>query len=155
MKNKRLKFNSGELVYYKDFDKLNTQTKFSTDKYGKVNYNINTGTDTTRLNLNKTTLTNVKIIKNILTNIIPHKINLKLPNDLEIMNKKVCGILQEIIYKDEIKFLIIGVGININSSPKLKEYETTYINKYNNKINRSKMVHFIKNKFENKYSYYA
>jgi hypothetical protein len=54
MKNKRLKFNSGELVYYKDFDKLNTQTKFSTDKYGKVNYNINTGTDTTRLNLNKT-----------------------------------------------------------------------------------------------------
>ena len=108
-----------------------------------------------RLNLNKTTLINVKIIKNILTNIIPHKINLKLPNDLEIMNKKVCGILQEIIYKDEIKFLIIGVGININSSPKLKEYETTYINKYNNKINRSKMVHFIKNKFENKYSYYA
>jgi len=54
MKNKRLKFNSGELVYYKDFDKLNTQTKFSTDKYGRVNYNINTGTDTTRLNLNKT-----------------------------------------------------------------------------------------------------
>ena len=41
MKNKRLKFNSGELVYYKDFDKLNTQTKFSTDKYGKINYNIN------------------------------------------------------------------------------------------------------------------
>ena len=54
MKNKRLKFNSGQLVYHKNFDKLNTQTKFSTDKYGKVNYNINTGTDTTRLNLNKT-----------------------------------------------------------------------------------------------------
>ena len=54
MKNKRLKFNSGELVYYKDFDKLNTQTKFSTDKYGKVDYNINTGTNKTRFNINKT-----------------------------------------------------------------------------------------------------
>jgi len=54
MKNKRLKFNSGELVYYKDFDKLNTQTKFSTDKYGKVDYNINTGTNQTRFNMNKT-----------------------------------------------------------------------------------------------------
>ena len=54
MKNKRLKFNSGQLVYHKNFDKLNTQTKFSTDKYGKVNYNINTGTDKIRFNLNKT-----------------------------------------------------------------------------------------------------
>ena len=54
MKNKRLKFNRGELVYYKDFDKLNTQTKFSTDKQGNVNYNINSGTDKTRINLNKT-----------------------------------------------------------------------------------------------------
>tara|TARA_R100000544_G_scaffold36601_2_gene25238 strand:- start:730 stop:999 length:270 start_codon:yes stop_codon:yes gene_type:complete len=54
MKNKRLKFNSGELVYHKDFNNLNTKTKFSTTKDGKINYNINTGTDKTRLNLNKT-----------------------------------------------------------------------------------------------------
>ena len=66
------------------------------------------------LNLKKITFTNLKIIKNILKNIVPYKINIKLPNDLKIMNKKVCGILQEIIYYNEIKFLIIGVGININ-----------------------------------------
>ena len=71
------------------------------------------------------------------------------------MNKKVCGILQEIIYYNEIKFLIIGVGINIKSSPIIKEYETTYINKYNNKINKFKIINFIKNNFEKKYSYYA
>ena len=71
------------------------------------------------------------------------------------MNKKVCGILQEIIYFNEIKFLIIGVGINIKSSPTIKEYETTYINKYNNKINKFKIINFIKNNFEKKYSYYA
>ena len=71
------------------------------------------------------------------------------------MNKKVCGILQEIIYYNEIKFLIIGVGINIKSSPAIKEYETTYINKYNNKIKKSKIINFLKNNFEKKYSYYA
>ena len=107
------------------------------------------------LNLKKITFSNLKIIKNILKNIVPYKINIKLPNDLEIMNKKVCGILQEIIYYNEIKFLIIGVGINIKSSPTIKEYETTYINKYNNKINKSKIINFIKNNFEKKYSYYA
>ena len=83
------------------------------------------------LNLKKITFSNLKILKNILKNIVPYKINIKLPNDLNIMNKKVCGILQEIIYYNEIKFLIIGVGINIKSSPTIKEYETTYINKYN------------------------
>ena len=30
-----------------------------------------------------------------------------------------------------------------------------YINKYNNKINKSKIINFIKNNFEKKYSYYA
>ncbi len=107
------------------------------------------------LNLKKITFSNLKIIKNILKKIVPYKINIKLPNDLVIMNKKVCGILQEIIYYNEIKFLIIGVGINIKSSPTIKEYETTYINKYNNKIDKSKIINFIKNNFEKKYSYYA
>ena len=107
------------------------------------------------LNLKKITFSNLKIIKNILKNIVPYKINIKLPNDLNIMNKKVCGILQEIIYYNEIKFLIIGVGINIKSSPTIKQYETTYINKYNNKINKFKIINFIKNNFEKKYSYYA
>ena len=107
------------------------------------------------LNLKKITFSNLKIIKNILKNIVPYKISIKLPNDLKIMNKKVSGILQEIIYYNEIKFLIIGVGINIKSSPTIKEYETTYINKYNNKINKFKIINFIKSNFEKKYFYYA
>ena len=76
------------------------------------------------LNLKKITFSNLKIIKNILKNIVPYKINIKLPNDLKIMNKKVCGILQEIIYYNEIKFLIIGVGINTVSYTHLRAHET-------------------------------
>jgi len=37
-----------------------------------------------------------------------------------------------------------------NPKPLLK-----YKNKYNNKINKSKIINFIKNNFEEKYSYYA
>ena len=51
---------------------------------------------------------------------------IKWPNDILIENKKVSGVL--IQYIDN--FLIIGIGINIKSSPKLIKYETTYLNKY-------------------------
>lgn len=51
---------------------------------------------------------------------------IKWPNDILIENKKVCGVLIEYVNN----FIIIGIGINIKSSPKLIKYETTYLNKY-------------------------
>lgn len=54
---------------------------------------------------------------------------IKWPNDILIENKKVCGVLIEYVNN----FIIIGIGINIKSSPKLTKYETTYLNKYLNK----------------------
>ena len=45
-------------------------------------------------------------------------ISLKYPNDLLLNGKKFCGILQEMITLNNRKYLIIGIGININSSPK-------------------------------------
>ena len=56
------------------------------------------------------------------------KINLKFPNDILINNKKVCGLLQEIVTFNNKKFLIIGIGINVISSPNIKnKYKTTNI----------------------------
>ena len=56
------------------------------------------------------------------------KISFKSPNDLLINEKKICGILQEIITLNENKYLIIGIGINIISSPIIDEnYKTTNI----------------------------
>ena len=67
-------------------------------------------------------------IRNILKKYRIKNLSLKWPNDLYINNKKVCGILQEsIVFKKF--FLIIGIGINIQSSPKIKKYPTTYLNK--------------------------
>ena len=54
------------------------------------------------------------------------KISFKWPNDVFIDKKKVCGILQEIITSNGKNFLVIGIGINIVSSPKIyKKYKAT------------------------------
>ena len=53
------------------------------------------------------------------------KIKLKLPNDILINKKKVCGILQEVVQKKGIKYLIVGVGLNLVKSPYIKDYPTT------------------------------
>ena len=56
------------------------------------------------------------------------KISLKFPNDIFVSGKKICGILQELITSDSKKFLIIGIGINIVSSPKINNnYQATSI----------------------------
>ena len=48
------------------------------------------------------------------------KATFKWPNDLLINGKKFCGILQELITFETKKFLIIGIGLNIVSNPKLE-----------------------------------
>ena len=97
------------------------------------------------LNLKKITFSNLKIIKNILKNIVPYKINIKLPNDLKIMNKKVCGILQEIISFSNKKFLITGIGINLVKNPIIKNYSTTNLYELTKKnITKSKLENNLK-----------
>ena len=55
-------------------------------------------------------------------------VSLKYPNDILVNGKKICGILQEIITISSKQFLIIGIGLNIVSNPKIEEeYEATNI----------------------------
>ena len=83
-----------------------------------------------KLSLKKITSINLLILKKIISSQIRGKIYIKLPNDILIYKKKVSGILQEIMYKNNSKYLIVGIGINVISSPNIRNYPTTYLNKY-------------------------
>ena len=69
------------------------------------------------------------IVANVIKKLcIKEKINLKFPNDIFINKRKVCGIQQELIMSKGKKFLIIGIGLNINSNPIIKKkYKATNI----------------------------
>ena len=77
-------------------------------------------------------------------------INLKFPNDIMIDNKKICGLLQELITLNNKKFLIIGIGINLISSPDLQnDYKTTNIlSETNKKVDKKEMINLIVSSYE-------
>ena len=107
-----------------------------------------------KLTLKKITQLNLLIIKKIISNIIKANVSVKLPNDILVDKKKICGILQEIIFKNNNKFIIIGIGINIIDSPNLNNYGTTYLNNYSKKkINKIKLFNKIKINFEKEINY--
>ena len=104
------------------------------------------------LSLKKITNINLQIIKKIIKNLVKAKIYIKLPNDILLNKKKVCGILQEIVFRNNLKYLVLGIGINLINSPDIKNYPTTYLNKYSKKkINKIRILNKIKLNFEKKY----
>ena len=72
----------------------------------------------------------------------------KLPNDIYVNKKKICGILQEVIIKEQKKYLIVGIGINLFSNPKIKNYPSTNI--YRETKKKPKLLEIV-NKIISKY----
>ena len=61
---------------------------------------------------------------------IKEEIKIKWPNDIMINNNKIAGIMTEIVELNNVKYILIGSGINILSSPKIFEYPTCCLNDY-------------------------
>ena len=105
------------------------------------------------INISLSTLTKINclLVKKTIEKYYKKKIVFKKPNDLLINKKKISGILQEIISVSGNEFLIVGIGVNLIKSPKIKNYPTTnlseLINKPVNKINfeNELKVIFVKN----------
>lgn len=101
------------------------------------------------LNFEKITKFNCELIRKLLSRFYKKKISIKPPNDLLINGKKICGILQESIIKDEQQYLIIGVGINLIKSPYIKGYPTTNLFELiKKKIDKNEFQNKLKSIFE-------
>ena len=76
-------------------------------------------------------------------------LKIKWPNDILIENKKLCGILQELVYFKEKTILIVGIGVNTNFNPNIKNQKTTSLKMYQNKkFNNKKILMEIKKIYE-------
>ena len=86
-----------------------------------------------RVQISKLVTSLLKIIKKILLKYTKSNLNIKKPNDITIDKKKICGVLNETLFYNNLKFLVVGIGINIASSPNLRNYQTTSLNEITNK----------------------
>ena len=105
----------------------------------------------TKIQISRLVISNLRIIKTILSKYIKSKIKIKKPNDIIVNKKKICGILNETLFYNDFKFLVIGIGINIVSSPNLRHYPTTNLNEETNRrISKTKLLNKIVKAFDEK-----
>ena len=102
-------------------------------------------------NLPVSTITKINclLVKKLLSKFTKKKISFKKPNDLLIDKKKISGILQEIIYAKDKKFLITGIGINIIKNPNITNYPATNLQEVSKKsISKLDVENKLKQLFE-------
>ncbi len=78
---------------------------------------------------------------------------MKWPNDILLDGKKICGILTEIkAQPDRVDFVVLGIGINVNSSEKkLPHGATSLREKCGKRVNRLELARKVFEEFEKNY----
>ena len=105
--------------------------------------------DQQKVNFKQYALLNAYLFRNIIKKFTKKKIDIKWPNDLLIEKEKICGILQEIVNYNTRSFLIVGVGINTNSFPIIKNYKASSLRSILKKrVNNGKVLKIIKKDYE-------
>ena len=120
-------------------------TSFKGNLFVSIFFSINKN----KLSFKELTKINCLIVKKLISNFYKGKISIKKPNDLLINKKKISGILQETLLVSGEKFIIIGIGINLIKSPKIKDYPTTNLLELTNiKITSNKAMIKLKRIYE-------
>ena len=102
-----------------------------------------------KISINAITKINCLLVKKLLSSFTNKKILFKKPNDLLIDKKKVSGILQEVIFAKDKKFLITGIGINIKKNPIIRNYPATNLREVTKKsISKLSVENKLKQLFE-------
>ncbi len=108
------------------------------------------------ITVKKLTQINCEVLKKTLNKCFKKRISIKYPNDLLINKKKFCGILQEIKFNNQIKYVIIGIGINLVKNPKIKKYPTTNIlAETGTKYKKIELIKNIEKNYINKFKLFA
>jgi len=101
------------------------------------------------LSINSITKINCLLVKKLLSSFTSKKILFKKPNDLLVEKKKISGILQEVIFARDKKFLITGIGINIKKNPIIRNYPATNLQEVTKKsISKLSVENKLKQLFE-------
>ena len=132
LKNKRIK--PSLIITLEQTRGRGTMGKKWISQKGNLFFSVFFKIDQTKINFKQFAILNAYLIKNILKKFTRSKINIKWPNDILLNSKKVCGILQEVLKIQEKTFLIVGIGVNTNFSPKIKNYESISLKKKKKKI---------------------
>ncbi|MFH1856577.1 MAG: biotin--[acetyl-CoA-carboxylase] ligase [Candidatus Omnitrophota bacterium] len=103
--------------------------------------------------VSKITLISSLAVLNAIRRISSLPVLIKWPNDIIINNKKVCGILTETTAQpDIVKFIIIGIGINVNTPKELlPENATSLFEESGKSINRISLTREILKELEKYY----
>ena len=105
--------------------------------------------DQKKINFKQFAILNALILRKLLSNFISKNIKIKWPNDLMYKKEKISGILQELITHNQKNYLIVGIGINTNITPKNKSFSSTSLkNIIDRKIDNEKILKDIKNEYE-------
>ena len=77
--------------------------------------------------------------------------NIKWPNDILVNGKKISGLMTEVIKQNNTNYIIIGVGINVDSSPITSKYQTTFTKEINSTFEKINIIELFILNFFNKY----
>lgn len=99
--------------------------------------------DATVEKLNTITTDIAKCIKNSIKELYNIELEIKMPNDLLLNSKKICGILTEInTISAKVNYIIISIGFNVNEdsfNEKIEKIATSLKKEYGREFNREKI----------------
>ncbi len=146
---KETKYNLGMIVAEKQLNGRGQYGKKWISAKGNLFISFFNELNQTNLSINTITKINCLLVKKLLSSFTSKKILFKKPNDLLIDKKKISGILQEVIFARDKKFLITGIGINIKKNPIIRNYPTTNLQEITKKsISKISVENKLKQLFE-------
>ena len=97
--------------------------------------------DQNKINFKQFAVLNAFLLRQLISKNTSKNIMIKWPNDLLYQGLKFCGILQEVIKFNQFDYLLIGIGLNTNITPKNKNFKSTCLKNITNKrVDNQKIV---------------